>query len=125
MKDPQSAIILVHGIGDQTQRSTLNSFNGLLRQLSGSHDYSQVLRTLHPNSDSEFTYFSERAEINRKALVVAEMFWSDLSTVRTGVLANLRNFSRLAANAPDIIYASLGPDLARGAIRDPLILRLL
>jgi len=125
MKDPQSAIILVHGIGDQTQRSTLNSFNGLLRQLSGSHDYSQVLRTLHPNSDSEFTYFSERAEINRKALVVAEMFWSDLSTVRTGVLANLRNFSRLAANAPDIIYASLGPDLARGAIRDPLLLRLL
>jgi hypothetical protein len=121
MKDPQSAIVLVHGIGDQTQRSTLNSFNGPLRQLSGSHDYSQVLRTLYPNSDSEFTYFSERAEINRTAVVVAEMFWSDLSAVRTGLLANLRNFSRLAADAPDVIYASLGPDLARGAIKDPFV----
>ncbi len=125
MKEPRSAIILVHGIGDQVQRSTLNSFNGLFRPLSKSPDYSQTLRTLHPNSEREFNYFSERTEINKTPVVVAEMFWSDLSTIRKGFLANLRNFARLAADAPDIIYASLGPDVSDGTLKDYLVLRVL
>src|SRR5262249_1803695 len=109
MKEPLSAIILVHGIGDQLQRSTLNSFSRLFRRSATSQDYSQTVRTLHPNSEHEFAYYSERAEINRTPVLVAEMFWSDLSTIASGFLANLRNFWRLAADAPDIIYASLGP----------------
>src|SRR6478736_2954443 len=107
IKEPRSAIILVHGIGDQVQRSTLDSFSGLFRSRSRSSNYSQTLRVLDPHSETEFNYFSERAEINRIPVVVAEMFWSDLSTMRTGLLSNLRNFCRLAADAPDIIYASL------------------
>jgi hypothetical protein len=125
MKEPRSAIILVHGIGDQIQRSTLNSFNRLLRPRSRSPDYTQTLRTLHPNSEAEFNYFTERAEIKQTPVVIAEMFWSDLSTIRSGFLANLRNFSRLAADAPDIIYASLGPDISNGALKDYLLLRIL
>src|ERR1700704_655246 len=118
MKEPRSAIILVHGIGDQAQRSTLNSFNTLFRHHSQSTNYSQTLRILHPDSEREFNYFSERAEINQTPVVVAEMFWSDLSTVRSGFLANLRNFTRLAAAAPDIIYASLGPKISQGTVKD-------
>jgi hypothetical protein len=125
MKEPRSAIILVHGIGDQVQRSTLNSFNGLFRPLPESPDYSQTLRTLHPNSDREFNYFSERTEINKTPVVVAEMFWSDLSTIRRGFLANLRNFARLAVDAPDIVYASLGPKVSQGTFKDYLVLRVL
>ena len=53
------------------------------------------------------------------------MFWSDLSTIRKGFLANLRNFTRLAADAPDIIYASLGPDVSHGTLKDYLVLRVL
>src|SRR6476646_9606546 len=101
IKEPRSAIILVHGIGDQVQRSTLDSFSGLFRSRSRSSNYSQTLRVLDPHS---------KTEINRIPVVVAEMFWSDLSTMRTGLLSNLRNFCRLAADAPDIIYASLGPE---------------
>jgi len=125
MKEPLSAIILVHGIGDQLQRSTLNSFSRLFRRSATSQDYSQTVRTLHPNSEHEFAYYSERAEINRTPVLVAEMFWSDLSTIRSGFLANLRNFWRLAADAPDIIYASLGPAVMHDKLRDYHSLRVL
>jgi hypothetical protein len=125
MRELRSAIILVHGIGDQLQRSTLNSFSRLLRQSTVSQDYSQTLRTLDPNSEHEFAYFSETSEINRTPVLVAEMFWSDLSTIRTGLLANLRNFWRLAADAPDIIYAILGPTVAHNKLRDYYALRVL
>jgi len=122
MKEPRSAIILVHGIGDQVQRSTLNSFNGLFRSLSKSPDYSQTLRTLHPNSEKEFNYFSERTEINKTPVVVAEMFWSDCRHPQR-LPCNLRNFASWRGCARHHL-CELGPDFARH-VKDYLVLRVL
>src|SRR5262249_10743844 len=83
------------------------------------------LRVRPTANDPEFSYFSEQVEFNGRSTTVAEMFWSDLSQVQTGFLATLRNFFKLAADAPEIVYASLGPQLQDGGYKDYLVLRLM
>jgi hypothetical protein len=128
MEGPSSAIVLIHGIGDQAQGSTLNAFNRFFRRFgpdAKAPDYSQTLRRVRPRSGEEISYFYKATKLNERPVVVAEMFWSDLSAIRKGFLANLRNVWQIAADAPEIIYASLGPDVIKGTAKDYFILRAL
>ena len=128
MGEPGSAIVLIHGIGDQAQGSTLSAFNKFFGKFGPdpkAPDYSQTLRRVRPRSGEEISYFYKLTELDRKPVVIAEMFWSDLSAIRRGFMANLRNAWQIAADAPEIIYASLGPDISDGRVRDYLLLRIL
>lgn len=118
------AIILVHGIGDQEQRGILESFSKAVADTPGAR--SQVLRTPAKKDHSEtFSYFYERLGREDQTFVAAEMFWSDLSSLASRFMSRLRNFFSLVANAPDIVYAALGPSSTAAGTRDHLCLRIM
>ncbi len=127
MANPSDAIILIHGIGDQDQRSTLTAFMNSLTGLQLTRESSA--QTLHsPPSETPgaaYTYFVDRREIGGRDTVVAEMFWSDLSPIRTGFMATLLNFFQLISDAPDIVYAALGPRNENGVWKDNPVLRVI
>lgn len=110
------AIILIHGIGAQNPRSTLDQF------LKGSEKETPFLtfeqHIVTPQEDSKhdfnlnqtFSYFSHKVSHKEKPTTIAEMYWNDFSQLTTQWPANLRNFFSLIKNAPDIIYAAFAPD---------------
>ena len=128
MATEKKAIVVVHGIGDQEQRKTREAvINCCSSSASASKGTTQVARyPLVGPGIQPFSYFAQETEIAGRPVVVAEMYWSDLSRIKTGFLAPLRNFFNLAVAAPDIVYASLGPRLLPdGTYRDYLSLRVM
>ncbi|MDZ4790174.1 MAG: hypothetical protein SGJ17_03050 [Hyphomicrobiales bacterium] len=121
------AMILVHGIGDQKQHSTLMAFMDSLVGLGlAPPSKTQTLHTAPVETASAtHTYFVDRRSIAGRDTVVAEMFWSDLSPVRTGFMASLLNFFQLISDAPDIVYAALGPRNDNGVWKDNPVLRVI
>ena len=126
MPAERDAIIVVHGIGDQTQRGTLETFLlALTKEIDSSATRAQVLRIpCGEPHDTPFTYFVQETNVGGRSTAIAEMFWSDLSALAVGFLAPLQNFFRLVAAAPDIVYASLGPSVSNGGQRDYISLRI-
>ncbi len=119
MKQNQTkdAIILIHGMGAQKPRNTLDSF------LSGSNKKKAARITYQQNvippqpiqdegkpTDQNLSYYSTIVEHENKQTFIAEMYWNDLSQLTSGFMANLLNFFNLVKNAPDIIYAAFAPD---------------
>lgn len=122
MSPSPTGVILVHGIGDQQPRETLDEFIAAADPVAASRPRTQLLRTLDP--DAKLAYAGEQIAIHDKPVSVAEMYWSDLSSIATGPAATLVNFFKLAADAPEITYAALGPTSNGTAQRDYLVLRL-
>ena len=128
MSADRKAFVVVHGIGDQEQRATLEAFLKCCNQgeqpASGA---TQLVRSPAVGSHLRpFSYFVQETSIGGKPAVVAEMYWSDLSRIDTGLLAPVRNFFNLMVAAPNIIYAGLGPKVSPdGAQHDYLSLRIL
>lgn len=123
--DRRTAVILLHGIGDQARRATIGEFLGTLVGLElGQTDKQKILRE-PDTADDEFAYFVAEGKIGRQPVTLAEYYWADLSRVRSGFFSILRNFFQLVVDAPDIIYACLGPRLVDGKTRDFFALRCL
>ena len=57
--------------------------------------------------------------------MVGELQWADLSRLGRGFLSDLRSFWALVVEAPDLIYAALGPRMDGDQAQDNAILRVL
>ncbi|MEM9356035.1 MAG: hypothetical protein AAGB04_07465 [Pseudomonadota bacterium] len=127
MNDSRSntAFVLLHGIGAQTHTRTIRDFLTCIEPSVGS-DPSQEMSQRTPSALSDdYAYVAATREHQASKIVVAEYYWADLSRIQTGLFSVLRNFFNLVADAPDIIYACLGPNSAGTQTKDYLILRLL
>ncbi|MGI9425964.1 MAG: hypothetical protein ACR2PA_22505 [Hyphomicrobiaceae bacterium] len=121
----KTAIVLLHGIGDQAEGATLRSFQSALKRDGYAADVDDpTLRHVTLPGDG-FRYFYADSKIEGKDVNISEFYWADLSRVSTGFVATLRNFLRLALDAPDIIYACLSPRVASGEYQDYFLLRCL
>ena len=122
-KGARTAIVLLHGIGDQRQRETLTRFQGALARMGLTSTNRQKILREPEAQDDTFTYFVAEEDISGKPSTLAEFYWADLSRVRLGLFSILRNFFQLIIDAPDIIYACLGPRLIDDQPRDYFVLR--
>jgi len=121
----RTAIILVHGVGDEPQRSTLQTVLSTLEKVGQTTQNKQQILREPGTADKNFSYFLAEPTIAGQQYTIAECHWADLSQIRTGFGAAYRNFYHLASNAPYLIYACLGPDVSGDKKRDPFILRCL
>lgn len=119
------AVVLVHGIGNQSQRETLEAFLGSLDRIGVARpNRERVLRQLDATNPGE-SYFLAHVDIDGRPVKVAEFFWADISRVQSGMFSILRNFFQLIVDAPDIIYACFAPRVTNGQERDFFVLRCL
>ncbi len=125
MTGTKTAIVLVHGIGDQTPRATIREFLRTLSRLGFSPRSSEQTFREPQTSSASFGYFTADSKLGDRHVAIAECYWADLSHVRTGFLATSRNFFQLIVDAPDIIYSCLGPDFTGPQPRDYASLRFL
>ena len=121
----RTGIILVHGIGDQSQRATLQAFISTLTKMGLTSKNKQHILREPGTADKDFSYFLTETSIAGKSYKIAEYHWADLSRSKTGFGAKLYNFYQLISNAPYLIYACLGPDVSGDKNQDPIILRCL
>ena len=118
-----TAVVLLHGVGDQNQRGTLEGFLGSLGKTGASEPgRERTLRELPDETDAS-SYFLNHTTIHGQTVDIAEYYWADISRVRRGLFSILRNFFQLIVDAPDIIYACLGPRLTGESQRDFFVLR--
>ena len=121
----KTAVVLLHGIGAQEQRTTINEFLASLHRLKLSpRSEQQVVRQVGNNDDS-FDYYYSESSIGDHPVTIAEYYWADLSRIRVGFLHVLVNYFQLVVDVPDIIYACLGPNVTNGQSRDYFVLRCL
>ena len=127
MPESTRAVVLIHGIGDQQQRDTLAAFVGPFeREVKATAGETLAMRTpAAERAGEEFSYVVQETSIGGERVVAAEMYWSDLSTIKSGFLAPLVNFFDLIADAPDIVYATLGPEVRPTGVRDYTSLKLM
>ena len=121
--DPRTAIVLLHGIGDQRQRETLDQFLGALRRVGAADPGRERIFRELPSQTPGSNYFLARTDIAGQPTTIAECYWADISRVKSGLLSILRNFFQLIVDAPDIIYACLGPRLTGDKPKDFFLLR--
>ena len=123
--DARTAIVLLHGIGDQHARYSMSQFTSAVERLGiGSTDTQKLLRE-PASDDGGISYFIADTTIGDKKTRLAEFYWADLSRVRRGPLSILRNFFQLVTDAPDIVYACLGPRLLDDKKQDYVLLRMM
>lgn len=123
MTNAKTAIILVHGIGDQARRATIREFTRTLSRVALMPPGQQQGYREPGTADPEFGYFVSEGTIGDSPAVIAECYWADLSQMHRGFLSALRNFFQFIVDAPDIIYSCLGPRVVGEASRDYLVLR--
>ncbi len=123
--EKRRAIVLLHGIGDQRQRDALDQFLAALGRVGEAAPVPVPEKILRepPSAMGSAGYFLARTELGGRPLTVAEFYWADISRVQRGLFSILRNFFQLIVDAPDIIYACLGPRLVGDRPRDFILLR--
>ncbi|MGI9409715.1 MAG: hypothetical protein ACR2OV_06560, partial [Hyphomicrobiaceae bacterium] len=87
----RTAVVLLHGIGDQRQRDTLTKFLDAFTRIGSARTDQQKILREPLAQDDPFTYFVADAELSGKTSTLAEFYWADLSRVRMGLFSILRN----------------------------------
>lgn len=110
------AVIVVHGLGDQTPGWTVESFAKSYSVHTGAtldtHTEVNWLEESDQNSPDEITTFPShirRVRKNNEELVFAEVYWADLSRVSTGLWGVLTGIFQIVMGLRYISFASADP----------------
>ncbi|MEO1329519.1 MAG: hypothetical protein AAFW46_07650 [Pseudomonadota bacterium] len=126
----KTAIVVLHGIGQQEQLRTLRDFSATLTEAEGVAPPEEYTRRELRGEAEPLTYLvtksrSRDAKGRDEETVISEFYWADLSQLASGMFSSLRNLFILQSNLPDIALASFDPRLVDGAPRDAFLLRLM
>ena len=129
MEGRKTAIVVMHGIGQQEQLKTLRDFSSSLATADGAPQPTEFSRRTVSAGDQTSAYFTTETDAKtqterRERIAIGEFYWADLSELATGMFSSLRNFFILQSNLPDIALASFDPETVAGEPRDHFLLRL-